>query len=142
MLKTSQTCFFHVPDTSGKFRKKNFFESFWPSKKNFSKIFEVQIFQDFTCQTTKREALDLQASLENFLETLHPSCGYVKHSPGSGLSNARCLVSPRHTQMKRHPIFWFTVKNVGLRHLFNFTCLDEKQMKKLNKKQKLTFHDY
>ena len=73
-------------------------------KKN-PKIFEIQIFQDFTCLTPKREAPDLQVFLENFLETLHPSCRYVKHFPGSGLSNARCIVSPRHTQMKRHPIF-------------------------------------
>ena len=47
MIKTSQTCFFHVPDTSGKFRKKKFFESFWPSKKIFFENFWGPNFSGF-----------------------------------------------------------------------------------------------
>ena len=75
MLKTSQTCFFHVPDTSGKFTKNIFRVILTFKKVFFSKIFEIQIFQDFAYLTPKREATDLQVPQEIFLEILHPHVG-------------------------------------------------------------------
>ena len=51
---------------------------------------------------------DLCGAVKNFLSFQHPWCIYSKHSPRSELSNARCLMSVRHTQTKRHGVFWFT----------------------------------
>ena len=89
---------------------------FWTSK-NF------QILLDWVDQAEKKWIPDLYEPVKNFLGIQHPWCGYLKHSSGSGLSNARTLMSVRHTQTKRHRVFWFTVINSGLRHLLDFTCL-------------------
>ena len=59
-------------------------------------------------RSKKKWILDLYGPVKNFLDIQYPWCGYLKHSPGSGLSNARTLMSVRHTQTKRHRVFWFT----------------------------------
>ena len=106
------------------FRKKNFFSNhfghqnsiFWTSK-NF------QILLDWVDQAEKKWIPDLYEPVKTFLSFQHLWWTYLKHSSGSGLSNARTLMSVRHTKTKRHRVFWFTVINWGLRHLLDFTCL-------------------
>ena len=83
--------------TSTSFQVKIFLTS-----KNF------QILLDWVDQVEKKWILDLYGPVKNFLGIQHPWCGYLKHSSGSGLSNARTLMSVRHTQTKRHRVFWFT----------------------------------
>ena len=121
-LKTSQTWFFHDPDTSEALRKK-YLKSFWPPKSTFFSFLTSGNFLDFARPSRKKWLPDLHGSVKKFLGTQHLWCGYLKHSPGSGLSNARCLMAVRHTQTKRHPVFWITVINCRLRHLLDFTCL-------------------
>ena len=67
--------------------------------------------------------LNLCRSVKNFLSFRHPWCIYSKHTARSGISNARCLMSVRRTQTKRHGVFRITVINCSLRHLLDFTCL-------------------
>ena len=122
-LKTSQTSFFHVPNTLETFRKKNFFESFWPPKFNFFIPKNFWILIGWLDWVEKKCLPDLWGPVKNFLDIQNPWCGYLKHSPRSGLSNARCLMSVRRTQTKRHGVFRITVINCSLRHLLDFTCL-------------------
>ena len=68
----------------------------------------------------------LQVTLKNFLWVIWWCPRYLKGCPRSGLSNARCLMSVRRTETKRHGVFRITVINCSLRHLLDFTCLCKK----------------
>ena len=78
-------------------------------EKNDSKIWVLEKMTLNWVDLVKKKGLpDLWGSVKNFLGIQHQWCGYLKHSPRSRLSNARCLMSVQHTQTKRYGVFWFT----------------------------------
>ena len=117
----------HYPfmfQTPQKHLQKIFFSSHFDHQNSLFWLPEISRFWKSEWTEPKKKWIpDLCGAVKNFLSFQHPWCKYSKHSARSGLSNARRLMSVRHTQTKRHRGFWFTVINRSLRHLLDFTCL-------------------
>ena len=61
----------------------------------------------------------VQSAVKKFLWVADPWYGYLKHSPGSGESNAHRIMCVRRIEKKRHTLFQNHVENRSLKHLFN-----------------------
>ena len=95
--------------TPQKYLQKNFFSSHFDHQNSLFWLQEISRFSSTEWTRLRKKWLpDLWGPVKNFLGIQHPWCGYLKHSPRSGLSNARSPMSVRHTQTKRHGVFWFT----------------------------------
>ena len=88
---------------------KKFFSSDFDHQNSLFWLQEISRFSSTEWTRLRKKWLpDLWGPVKTFLGIQHPWCGYLKHSPRSGLSNARSPMSVRHTQTKRHRVFWFT----------------------------------